>query len=438
MAPLTRALSTDVDAASVGTFAQPSNASLLPGWLGKRVGRTCFHKRRLGTAMAVVLGTILSAAEVSAAPYKPDDAQRVLERVRPANDPVSRMLQTLKSEVQEHPEDIDAAVRLIRRYIGLAREQGDPRYAGYAEAVLQPWLDVPSEQPTALLLRATLRQYRHDFQGALDDLDQVLAHNEKDPQARVTRASLHQLRADYPAAEQDCQALNASTLDLVRQICLAGVVSLTGKAEIAYQTLETTLGRLGNDIPQGLDVWALQILGDIAVRRGMTEVAEGHYRMAIALGGGDLFLTCALFDLLLDQGRVSEARDLLGDDLRADLLLLRHALAAHATNDPSFQHFSKDLEARFAAAARRGEQLHLREEARFRLLLPEQAEKSLELAALNWKSQREPEDARVLLEAALAAGRSEAALPVIDWAKASGIEDVRIAALITEIEEDHP
>ena len=47
----------------------------------------------------------------------------------------------------------------------------------------------------------------------------------------------------------------------------------------------------------------------------------------------------------------------------------------------------------------------------------------MRLALSNWKVQREPRDARVVLDAALAARRLEAAQPVLAWMARSRIED---------------
>jgi hypothetical protein len=93
------------------------------------------------------------------------------------------------------------------------------------------------------------------------------------------------------------------------------------------------------------------------------------------------------------------------------------------------------LQARFDAARRRGDSVHLREEARFTLHLLDRPGAALELARRNWASQREPADARLLLEAALAAADPAAARPVLDWLDRTGLEDARMAALARRLAE---
>ena len=75
----------------------------------------------------------------------------------------------------------------------------------------------------------------------------------------------------------------------------------------------------------------------------------------------------------------------------------------------------------------------MREESRFHLRLLGDAQGALQLAQRNWDVQREPADARVLLEAALAANDRRAAQPVIDWLRETRLEDVALADLIHRI-----
>ncbi len=59
--------------------------------------------------------------------------------------------------------------------------------------------------------------------------------------------------------------------------------------------------------------------------------------------------------------------------------------------------------------------------------------RALQLARENWAEQREPADARVLLEAALAAGEPAAAAPVQAWLADSGLESVALRALAARL-----
>jgi len=124
---------------------------------------------------------------------------------------------------------------------------------------------------------------------------------------------------------------------------------------------------------------------------------------------------------------------LLKDKTRSDLLLLRLALAAKALDDPALKAWESELAARFDAARLRGDTVHQKEEARFALGVQGQAARALALAQENFAVQREPADARTLLEAALAAGQPAAAAPGLKWMADSGIESVVLRALAQQL-----
>ncbi len=129
---------------------------------------------------------------------------------------------------------------------------------------------------------------------------------------------------------------------------------------------------------------------------------------------------------------------MLRDWTRADVLLLRLTLAEQALGTPDFKTHAQVLRERFAAAALRGDTLHRQEESRFQLRVERNASRALDLAVANWAIQREPYDARILLEAALAAGRRDVAQPVLDWLERSRHEDPQLAALAKSLAGGKP
>ena len=82
--------------------------------------------------------------------------------------------------------------------------------------------------------------------------------------------------------------------------------------------------------------------------------------------------------------------------------------------------------------------MHLREEARFSLQMLRQPQEALRLAEANWAVQHEPWDARLFLEAALAAGQPEAARPVVEWLATSRMEDRRLRQLVQQLARVRP
>ena len=76
--------------------------------------------------------------------------------------------------------------------------------------------------------------------------------------------------------------------------------------------------------------------------------------------------------------------------------------------------------------------MHLREEARYTLEIRNDADAALALALENWRVQKEPLDARIALEAALAAHKPAAAREVVAWVASSGLEGERLRALASK------
>jgi len=148
-----------------------------------------------------------------------------------------------------------------------------------------------------------------------------------------------------------------------------------------------------------------------------------------------VYLRAAHADFLLDRQRPAEVIALLaGDGARADVLLLRLAIAAKATGDARAAGWARELQARFDASSTRGDTTHRKEEARFALEVLGQPQRALALARENYAVQREVADARVLLEAALAAGQRNGAEPVLQWMVRSRIEAPALAALAARLE----
>ena len=79
------------------------------------------------------------------------------------------------------------------------------------------------------------------------------------------------------------------------------------------------------------------------------------------------------------------------------------------------------------------ETTHAREAAYFALYLLDRPEAALDSALANWAVQHEPIDARLVLEAALAAGRPAAARPIIEWLDTNRIEHVDLQRLAAQV-----
>jgi Tfp pilus assembly protein PilF len=367
------------------------------------------------------------------APRVPSDDSEVLERLPTgAGNAQERERERLRQGLAAHPDDLRTALTLARLDIETSRARSDPRYLGYAQAALGPWWDLPSPPSEVLVLRATIRQSSHDFEGALSDLDRVVAAAPDDAQAWITRSVVLAVRGRYDEARSSCRPLGRLAPELVLVVCETSIDAVTGAAGPAYDRLEQTIARAPRLSPAENE-WARSTLGEIALRLGHDADAESNFRAALAIDPDDAYVLAAYADLLLDLERPEEAAKLLAGRTDNDGLLLRLALAARHTKGPDAAAYAATLGARFEASHLRGDTVHRREEARFELGIRGDARAALALAIANWGVQREPWDVRVLLESALAAGDVAAARPALAFRDEHHVEDPRIAAIVAKL-----
>jgi tetratricopeptide (TPR) repeat protein len=354
--------------------------------------------------------------------FVPADDSVIVERLRER--PLDRTdleLRSARARLRVAPTLLPLALDVAERSIAIARRDGDPRYLGYAHAALAPWIATADPPVSVRLLRATLLQSVHQFQAALDDLEEVLRRQPRDAQAWLTRASILQVLGRYSEAEASCQRLPALGAAFYAEACLAELSSLTGHLDDGRARLAALrANRPGTDAS-----WLALVEAEMDERAGDFAAAEMHYREALA-GSPDAYTKAAFADFLLDRKRPSEVIDLLEREQRADPLLLRLALAYQAANRQELAAAVAALQARFDAAQLRGDRVHLREEARFSLKLLGLPLVALPLAIEDWAVQKEPADARILLESAAAAGEPDKAAGAIAFLRVHQVTDQRL------------
>ena len=366
-----------------------------------------------------------------AKPYIPINPNQVLEKLPTSNNLSYAEIKKLTAEQSAKPNDIGLAVKLAKLYIERSRAEGDPRYLGYAEAVLAPWWKLSSPPVDILVLRATLLQSTHQFDKALADLDTVLKLDSANGQAWITRATILQVQGKYAAALKSCEALYALAPALITTTCTSNIKSLSGSAAQSYHELQSAYAQSSEANPS-IQVWILTLLAEMATRLGDDKAAEEYFKNAMKIEEPDGYLLGAYSDFLLDKKRPQEVVKLLKTKTKIDPLLLRYAEAQKAINSAQAITYINALKQRFAAATMRGDTVHQREQARFELRLMNNPKRALELAKLNWQIQKEPADARIYLEAAIAMHDKNEANTVIHWLAANQQQDVTLSRIISK------
>jgi tetratricopeptide (TPR) repeat protein len=366
------------------------------------------------------------------APYTPALDSERLQEVPSAADPKVAEMRRLRAQLDTAPQSLDAAIRLANSYIDYSRQIGDAHYAGYAEAIIEPWLQGAASPAVVLLTEAIILQYRHQFDAARELLQATLKLDARNAQAWLTLATLDMVQGRYETARKDCaQVMNSAGLEL-GSACLGNVLSYTGQARQSLALLRQS-ALSGGRVPAATQAWVDGLIAEAAEQLGDWPLAETHYRSALELLPHDNFLLVAYADFLLDRARPNEVLPLLADHAQSDTAFLRLALAQAALHSPAAPRYAWMMAARFEALTQRGSDYFGREEARFALQVQHDPQTSLEMATRNWAVQRAPWDARVLLEAALAAHQPRAADAVVAFIEQTRLEDPVVLSLARQV-----
>ncbi len=400
-----------------------------------RLGLFVLSLATAGTyARAVVSAdTDPAAAAPYRAPYTPVADAEVLQQVPAETDPAVVQLRALRVQLDAAPMSLAAASQLARAYINFGRQVGDAHYAGYAEAVIAPWLKEPEPPVAALVIQATILQYRHEFTAARTVLKQALARDDHDVQGWLTLATLDMVQGDYKAAAAGCAQVGSTGGPTLGAVCSGNLQSYLGQAQQSIDLLKQIERNIRNPRAD-FEAWIEGLLAESAERLGDWPEAESHYRRALAATPRDNYLLVAYADFLLDRGRPQEVLRLLADQSQSDTAFLRLALAQAALESPQVARYTWIMAARFAALAQRGSDFYGREQVRFALQLQHDPQGALVMAQRNWQAQRAPWDVRVFLEAAQAAHQPQAAVEVLEFVSRTRLQDPIIAALVTDLQ----
>lgn len=389
--------------------------------------------RRLATA-----GLLVCSAAPAAVSHVPASDAEVLQRVAPASDGDERALRAERTALAEHPDELATATAYARHALALGRARGDARLVGQAQAALAPWWSQAAPPREVWLLRATILQNRHAFAEALSDLDGLLAQDPGDAQARLTRATVRSVQARYLEALSDCAHLFGSYGALVQAACSATPLSLDGRAAAAAQLIDTLLPMSTAESADVL-IWAQTLSAELAQRRGDTALAAQRYAEALQRMDRqplpDPYLLACWADFALDHGDAPAVVQRLRPQLDNDVLALRLAAALQITAPDEAEPLIERLGDRLAAADARGEHGQAREQAWYWLRLRHDAARALPYARDNWTRQREPIDAQLLMQTALAAAQPRAAQAALDWYRSHHVQDASLASLVEQLTE---
>ena len=396
-------------------------------------------QRAFAVTITLPLATFaLLTTGAQAAPFVPASDLTILERLSTTPGETARVNQStraLRATLARDPKNVDLAVRMAQLYVSRSRSESDPRLLGQAQAALGAWWSQAEPPIPVLLLRATIRQSVHDFANARRDLDQAVTREPGNAQAWLTMATVQQVTGDLAGAADSCRKVVPLAPPLIGVTCLASIDGSQGRAVQAYEALNNAMvasATTGRD-SIGVRGWALTLQAELAERLGRSADAERLYQASLAIDPTDAYTVAAYADFLMDAGRASDVLTLIPANTRGDVLLLRRAIAAKLAASPDAAQLAQELGQRFNASRARGDRVHLREEARFALAVKNESTEALALARDNWLVQKEPLDARIALEAAIAARQPKAVADVVTWIESTKLQGEKLAQLAAQV-----
>ena len=336
----------------------------------------------------------------------------------------------LRQQWAANPRDPVLAAALARRYLDQARDQGEPRFAGRALAVLQAWPDVSKAPDEVVLMLATVQQFLHDFDGSASNLEQLVKRQPGHAQGWLTLATIRRVQGRYADSDKACGALAAiPAAALYAQACQAENLGLRGEFAKSRESIRQLLAT--PQLPSGTQTWLLTTLAETEARAGRNAEAEKTYRAALRLQPDD-YTSLSFADFLMDGARPADAMEVLKRMSRTDAVVLRLAMAGTRLKAPGAARDAQEMRDRVTQANLRpqAQTLHAREQAMFALVVENQPERALSLARTNVTLQREPIDVLLLAQTARAAGQPEAVREAERLRNEMGLKDARLDALL--------
>jgi tetratricopeptide (TPR) repeat protein len=385
--------------------------------------------------LASLASLTLAAPAIAQERFKPAPSDRLIASVH-AQAGRDGSLRTLDQAWRADPKNLDAALAFARAVFVLGLRQGDLRWFGSARAALAPWWQASELPAQAYFLRGLVKQGFHDFEGGLRDIKQAIEKDRAQAEFWSWRFALHLLLADMNAARQDCEEIARLFGQEEADIYRAVLLYRTGQATQAIAKLQRAMDAPRFKDPGSQD-WIGFHLGEAYRVAGQTPMALATWDRQLKAQPQSHLIRLSLVELLNQSGRHAEAKKLIALDTATDALLMQAVIASRGLKDGDEARLAQLLDLRLQSQAQRGESLIERPKLIYLIAYGKDPAAGLALSIDNWKLQKEPPDALLFVQAALATHQPRAAEPVIAWAQQTGYTDADLAPLIERL-KSHP
>lgn len=369
-----------------------------------------------GLMIAAVFGMDADAAVRA---YRPASPQEIVLRVGSSSD--QAQLKRLRAAVRDNPADSGARVRYVDALIDVGARTGDERYYGFAEQALLAAGNDGDER--VLIRRARLMQHRHEFPDAERALGEILKRDWRNRDARLMRAQVRVHLMQPQKALEDCAALAPFSDVLTTASCLAQAYAALGDVARGYRLVAATLASERGEA--ATRSWAAGVAAELAARLGDMRTAGRRYRDAFELQPTSHYVRLRYADWLLSQDLAAEAIRVIGAGASlADRA--RVVLAARSASSIE----ARRLQLAWKEASARGARGHLRDQARFELMLLQDAATAHLTAMASFREHGEPDDALLAAQTAIATRDRGALREIQTWREQHRYEDARLDAIL--------
>jgi len=396
------------------------------------------------TGMAVV-----HASDLYALTFKPASPDQVLATLSGGfgGSDAANGLSALRDARRKNPKSVVNALALTDELLKIGRSTGLPRFYGEAEAVLAPWWQEKTPPTDVLLRRANIYQFNHQFGLALQDLEVYLRANPTDSNARLMEATINMIIGRYAQAKHSCGALPAGRNSVVRTVCGLAASAMLGNSKTNF-TIMTSMfasslasANVSKSLSRGslsdVDKYIKTVTADMALQLNATKTAQKELMEIYQSDPADRFNAINLTDVFLDQNRYLEASRVVCQFEGIQAAVLRCARAMRILDPLRFRELVGRIASEVKADTQRGTSVHQREAAYFYLYLNDDPSQALMAAKQNFELQKEPIDARLLLESAFASGKFFEASSALRWMEETSYKHERFLWLKDQMRGVH-
>jgi len=367
----------------------------------------------------ILLITFFCMASVTlshAKSFIPKDVDIVLYKI-PASS-LSYQKQTRLRSPTNKSVDWISVNKKIESLLVIGRVDSDPRYFGQAEAIIRPYLQDANVPHSTLLLWADILQHGHEYSASLTVLDSILNRLKIESRRRnqsikiathLMRATIYIAQGNVKKAMQDCRALIGKTSMLISITCIAQAKSVTGELERSRLLLSAQLNNVNPAMEasdgSSIRAWAYTTLGEISMHLALERDAEKSFQNGLRHNPNDYYLAERYCDLLIEQKRFIECITLVKDKTHVTPLLLRAAISEKNIEQSKSRYYRSLIKKKLDIAPDTGRGEHLRDLAIYNLTLRHNSKLAYKYASQNWQTQKQFEDALILVQAANSLGR---------------------------------